>query len=90
MANGTTSNTNAGTPAVFEESGGERGRLGKLIQNGTTVPGLWESAERTGASGAGRAGGYFSNPPDGRRTAEALQEGVQRRRRAALGVVTQQ
>lgn len=39
MAAGTTSNTNAGTPAVFEELGSERGRLGKFKRSGTTVPG---------------------------------------------------
>lgn len=90
MATGTTSNKNAGTLWAFEELGSEQGRLGKFMQNGTAVPGLWESAERTGASAARRAAGYFSNPPDGRRAADALQEGVQWWREEALGVVTQQ
>lgn len=59
--------------------------MGKFIQNGRIVPGLWESAERTRASAAGRAAG-----PDGGRTADAVQAGVQGWREEALGVVPQQ
>lgn len=71
---------------------GERaGAFGKVYTEwARIVPGLWESAERTGASAAGGAGGDFSNPPDGRRTADALQQGAQWWREEALGVVPQQ